>query len=265
MSRAFANPAIKTLFFEGELPMNGGIESSRALLRGRAHAMPDPESGVGRRATCLAVGSRPARSRAFASRAERRDPSRDARRDAMRVAVRAPFAALATAWLLFLVPAAANAESEDEVKAAFLFNFARYVEWPAGAFAGPDSSIRICLIGGDGFEAVLAEAVSGRMVGERAVEVAAIDGIDRAAGCHLLFFGEHAAAAGGRVADALGATPVFTISDREGFAEEGGIANFMLVGQKIRFAINPDAARRSGLRISSSLLRLATLVGEGGA
>ncbi|MEZ4331892.1 MAG: YfiR family protein [Myxococcota bacterium] len=219
---------------------------------------------MGRRATCLPVGSRPARSRTFASRAERRDPSRQARRVALRGAIRAPFAALAVASLFFVAPAPANAESEDEVKAAFLFNFVRYVEWPAGAFAGPESSIRICLIGGDGFETVLTEAVSGRMVGERTVEVSAIGGLDRAGGCHLLFFGEHASAAGERVAAALGAMPVFTISDRAGFAEEGGIANFMLVGQKIRFAINPDAARRSGLRISSSLLRLATLVGEGG-
>lgn len=149
--------------------------------------------------------------------------------------------------------------------AAFLFNFARYVEWPADAFAGPQAALRICLLGGDGFADVLAAAVSGRSVGERAVEVSAVGTLDEATGCHLLFLGGTFTATGSDVAIALGARPIFTISERDGFAEEGGIANFMRVGQKIRFAINPEAGRRAGLKISSSLLRLATLVGQGGA
>lgn len=177
----------------------------------------------------------------------------------------APLTAFAATLLVGLLPAASVAESEDQVKAAFLFNFVRYVEWPAGSFAGPDAAIRICLIGGDGFEDVLAEAVTGRSVGERSVEVSAVEALDGVAGCHLLYLGHGASATGARVAEALGSKPIFTISDRDGFAQEGGIANFMLVDQKIRFAINPDAGRRAGLRISSSLLRLATLVGEGGA
>ncbi|MBY0399662.1 YfiR family protein [Myxococcota bacterium] len=160
------------------------------------------------------------------------------------------------------VPRLGVAESADQVKAAFLFNFARYVEWPESAFERTDSAIRICLIGDGGFEQILAGAVSGRTVGARSVEVAALASLDGAAQCHLLFFDESAVAQGTTVAERVGSLAVFTIADRAGFAADGGIANFVLVDQKIRFEINQKAARRAGLKISSSLLRLAKLVGE---
>ncbi|MFO0690144.1 MAG: YfiR family protein [Myxococcota bacterium] len=163
-----------------------------------------------------------------------------------------------------LLPRSAPAEAADQVKAAFLFNFARYVEWPESAFASADAPIRICLIGGGDFAGVLTSAVSGRTVGVRPVEVVPLSGLADAAQCHLLFFEANAAAEGAAVAERLGSSAVFTISDRAGFALEGGVANFILVDQKIRFEINQKAARRAGLKISSSLLRLAKLVDEAG-
>lgn len=162
------------------------------------------------------------------------------------------------------MPRMAAAESADQVKAAFLFNFARYVEWPEVAFASPESAIRICLIGGEGFRQILSAAVAGRTVGDRPVEVAPLGSLDDAARCHLLFFEEDAVAQGASVAERIGSQAVFTISDRAGFAADGGIANFILVEQKIRFEINPRAAKRAGLKISSSLLRLAKIVDEDG-
>jgi hypothetical protein len=170
------------------------------------------------------------------------------------------FAALIT----ILAPRMAFAESADQVKAAFLFNFARYVEWPESAFTSAEAPIRICLIGGESFTEVLTSAVSGRTVGARPVAVAPLASLDGAADCHLLFFAEDAVAQGATVAERLGSLAIFTISDRGGFALEGGVANFVLVDQKIRFEINPKAARRAGLKISSSLLRLAKIVGDGG-
>ncbi|MBK7952480.1 MAG: YfiR family protein [Deltaproteobacteria bacterium] len=178
-----------------------------------------------------------------------------------RFALPTTFVAVAVAILL---PRVAVAESAEQVKAAFLFNFARYVEWPESAFASAEAPIRICLIGGAGFAEVLTSAVSGRTVGARPVEVAPLESLDGAAECHLLFFEEAAVAQGAAVAERLGTLAVFTISDRSGFAREGGVANFILVDQKIRFEINQRAARRAGLKISSSLLRLAKLVDEGG-
>lgn len=159
------------------------------------------------------------------------------------------------------LPASVRAESEDEVKAAFLFHFARYVEWPPTAFESDSAAIHLCLIGEPGFEGVLAKAVAGRKIGARPVAVASVASLDDAMRCHLLFLGEHADMKASVVEESLGDRAVFTISDETGFAEAGGIANFVLVEQKIRFEINQKAARRAGLKVSSSLLRLAKLVG----
>jgi hypothetical protein len=163
-----------------------------------------------------------------------------------------------------LAPGVAAAESEEDVKAAFLFNFARYVEWPEAAFANETAPIRLCLLSDGAFHDVLAKTVSGRSVGRRPVEVETVAGLDAAGRCQLLFLGQGVSLAGSEVAARLGERPVFTISDQAGFAADDGIANFILVDNKIRFEINPSAARRAGLKISSSLLRLAKLVGEGG-
>lgn len=164
-----------------------------------------------------------------------------------------------------LLPGQAFAQSEDQVKAAFLFNFARYVEWPAAVFASEKAPIRLCLITEAAFQQVVTATVSGRSVGERPVAVETVGGLEAAAGCHLLFLDAGDAWPASLVSEQLGARAVFTISDEPRFAAEGGIANFILVDSKIRFEINPTAARRAGLKISSSLLRLAKLVGEGGS
>ncbi len=205
---------------------------------------------MGRRSTRSRGELRSARSRARARRA---------------ASWLRPGPALLLAGLLAsLLPKAAAAEAEDEVKAAFLFNFARYVEWPATAFANESAPIRLCLIAGSPFEQVVRETVSGRSVGSRPVAVEKVPDLDAAATCHLLFLDDGGTWPAPRVAERLATLAVFTISDEPGFAADGGIANFVLVDSKIRFEINPSAARQAGLKISSSLLRLAKLVGGGG-
>lgn len=161
-----------------------------------------------------------------------------------------------------LLPALASGESEGPIKAAFLFNFARYVEWPPVAFENETAEIRLCVMGESAFDQVVTATVSGRRVGSRPVAVEKVESLDVASGCHLLYLDETVEVPAPVVADRLGELAIFTISDQLGFAAEGGIANFILVDQKIRFEINPSAARRAGLRISSSLLRLAKRVGE---
>lgn len=175
---------------------------------------------------------------------------------------RVGLAALVTGLLLSL-PSLAWAESEGQVKAAFLFNFARYVEWPPETFEGEAAAIRLCVIGETAFQRIIAETISGRSVGTRQVAVEKVEGLEAAEACHLLFLDAGVPLPPSVVADRLGGHAVFTISDRPGFAADGGVANFIFVDQKIRFEINPAAARRAGLKISSSLLRLAKLVGEG--
>jgi len=183
----------------------------------------------------------------------------------MRMLMRRGSRVLLSALVIGLLPALplpASAESEGQVKAAFLFNFARYVEWPPAAFEGEAAAIRLCVIGGTDFQRIIADTVSGRSVGTRQVAVEKVEGLDAAEACHLLFLDAGVVLPPAVVADRLGAHAVFTISDQPGFAADGGVANFILVDQKVRFEINPSAARRAGLKISSSLLRLAKLVGE---
>jgi hypothetical protein len=152
------------------------------------------------------------------------------------------------------------AQSEDQVKAAFLFNFARYVEWPADAFRDASQAMRICMVGSEGFAHVVSSAVSGKSVGDRAVEVDTPADLESAAGCHILYVGDDVEGLSREIVADLASAGVFTVSDRAGFAEGGGIANFIRADNKIRFEINPGAAKRAGLKISSRLLRLAKVV-----
>ncbi len=151
------------------------------------------------------------------------------------------------------------AQSEDEIKAAFLLNFARYVEWPESAFSSLDSPVQICTLESDGFDSVVASTIEGKMIGPRSVEVAAVAGPEFAGGCHILFLG-NGSRSGNEVVETLRKSSVFTVGNDQGFAKQGGIANFYRVGNRIRFEINPNAAQDAGLKISSRLLRLARLV-----
>ncbi|MEM9173999.1 MAG: YfiR family protein [Myxococcota bacterium] len=156
--------------------------------------------------------------------------------------------------------APARAQSEDQIKAAFLFNFARYVEWPDAAFRGSKSPVRICMAGADDFASIVSQAVGGKSVGDRAVQVVPGIRLEDANGCHILYVGEGITAGSDAVASSVSGGNVFTVADREGFANAGGIANFIRVDNKVRFEINPGAAKRAGLKISSRLLRLAKVV-----
>jgi len=162
-------------------------------------------------------------------------------------------------WVCIGAPVA-RAQSEDQVKAAFLFNFARYVEWPDASFDGPADALRICMVGEDRFADVVSSIVSGKRVEDRPVAVDALAGLEGAASCHILYVAESFAAPASAIAARLRGSSVFTVSDRAGFAARGGIANFIRSENKIRFEINPGAAKQAGLKVSSRLLRLAKLV-----
>lgn len=164
------------------------------------------------------------------------------------------------AGLVAFAPLAAWAQSEDQIKAAFLFNFARYVEWPEDAFDGPEAPVKICMMSSVEFSDVVSKTVSGKTVSERPVEVASPGELGGATHCHILFVDESQPLTSAQVVQALDDASVFTVSDRGGFAQAGGVANFILVDNKIRFEINPRAARNVGLKVSSQLLRLAKVV-----
>jgi len=154
----------------------------------------------------------------------------------------------------------AAAQSEDQIKAAFLFNFARYVEWPDSAFASGSDAVRICMVGSGDFAGVVSSTVSGKSVGDRSVEVDTPADLSAASGCHILYVGESFDGDPTAVATSVEPASVFTVADRAGFATSGGIANFIRTDNKVRFEINPGAAKKAGLKVSSRLLRLAKVV-----
>jgi hypothetical protein len=165
--------------------------------------------------------------------------------------------ASAVVLALAVLPAAMAAQAvseENRVKAAYLYNFLKYVEWPPGATAGP---LVICVAGRNPFGTTLADLVRGETINGRRIEARII--LEPETGCHLLFVPEGAAMR----AYLRGASdlPVLTVGESPAFVEEGGIAYFYLDRGNVRFAINPAAAQRARLHISARLLQLARLVG----
>jgi hypothetical protein len=176
-----------------------------------------------------------------------------------------PAALLGLALLLVAPPAAVRAQvaaSEYDVKAAFLFNFTKFVEWPGSAFSDDRGTLQLCVFGGNPFgkslESVIDEEVGGHRLGVRRVEDPG-----KLAGCHVVFIDPSENDRTPQVLSSLRGEPVLTVGDNRGFLDRGGIINFVLEGTKVRFEINQEAAERAGLKISSKLLRLALRVTPG--
>jgi YfiR/HmsC-like len=162
-------------------------------------------------------------------------------------------------------PAGAQSVSEFELKAAFVYNFAKFTEWPAESLR-PGGRLVLCVNGDEGVETALAQATKNRMLNDHQIVVLRLDEGDPPRTCHILFVSASVARDRlARLVGALATVPVLTIGDRSGFAKEGGIAELFIDNGRVRFTINADAALRSQLRISSRLLTLATAVTrEGG-
>ncbi|HTK36568.1 MAG TPA: YfiR family protein [Caulobacteraceae bacterium] len=160
-------------------------------------------------------------------------------------------------------PLAAGAQAppsslEYPVKAAFLYKFGPFVEWPASAFETPSSPFVLCVVGDDPFGAVLDQAAAGQRVGRHPVTVRRMAKIDRGGPpCHVLY------AAGSKIqppAQALAAVqgePVLTVTDGAHGDGSRGIITFVLQNSRVRFEIDARAAVQNGLSISSKLQSLA--------
>lgn len=166
---------------------------------------------------------------------------------------------LALLALLLAAPGAVRAEgtSEYDVKAAFLYNFAKFVDWPPAAFPEPGSSFKICVLGKDPFGGSLQTVVGGEEIAGHKLTVVRTDSLSKPAGCQILFVSRQEREQLPQVLAAVRTSPVLTVGDTPGFVDQGGIINFTLEGSKVRFEINTEAADRAGIRISSKLLQLA--------
>ncbi len=156
----------------------------------------------------------------------------------------------------------ANAQPIDEyqVKAAFLYNFARYIDWPAVTFRSDKDPVRICVLGRDPFGSGLPETVKGRTLGSKSFAVSNVADASQITGCQILFISSSEQKRIPAILSAVPSVGVLTVGESDGFATHGGIVNFILEDGRVRFQINRQAAERAHLQISSKLLNLAQIV-----
>lgn len=149
---------------------------------------------------------------------------------------------------------------EHQIKAVFLFNFIQFVEWPSQAFESVESPVVIGVLGKDPFGSYLDEILVGEVINGRPITVKRFSSLQEVENCHILYIQSPETENFSRIFDLLSGKNVLTISDSRDFMEEGGIIRFVNVNNKIQFQINPEAAKRANLVISSKLLRLAEIV-----
>ena len=149
---------------------------------------------------------------------------------------------------------------EYQVKAAFLYNFAKFIEWPAPTFTTPGADFTIGVLGQNPFGPVLDQMLRDKQVQQRAVIIKSSPDISTLADCQLLFISASEAARLDQIMHAVQGHSILTVSEIEGFARRGGIIQLVTQASQIRFIINIDAAHRAGLQVSSQILKLATVM-----
>lgn len=146
--------------------------------------------------------------------------------------------------------------SDTAITAAFLFNFAKFTEWRSLQPAAP---LTLCVVGDGRIASALVETVRGQRISERPIEVKGMGRDGPVQSCHLLFISNAETRSARPVLDTLKSLPILTVSDGRGFAKADGIIELFIESERMRFAINPGAAERAGLHLSSRLLGLARI------
>jgi len=174
-------------------------------------------------------------------------------------------ALLTVACLTLFCPDAGKAEtvklSENEVKASYLYNFAKYVEWPAAVFPRENSPLTICIVGKSPMNEVI-ESLAGKSIKNRRLVIRQFSRIEDLSDCNILFINATVKTSITQILASATSRPILTVSDQNGFAAAGGMIEYVPVGSKIRFKINNRAAKQVNLQISSHLLRLSTTAME---
>lgn len=145
-----------------------------------------------------------------------------------------------------------NGSVELRIKAAYLFNFGRYVSWPQQT-----GDVVIGVLGHDPIVDVLEKTIAGKTINGRSYRVKVFPSAEQIDRCDILFLPRSEARRETSFRAAVSGKPILTVSDRENFATEGGMVEFLLIDDTLKFDINIAAADKSGLKISSELLRVA--------
>jgi hypothetical protein len=169
------------------------------------------------------------------------------------------------AWLaaaLLVLPSftSAQVDREVQVKAAFVYKFGDFVEWPADAFAGPDDAFVIGVVGDDAMAAELEKVVASRAIQERTVVVRRLRRGEALGRLHMLFVGQAEAARLPELAAATQGQPVLVVTDSDSATTRGSMINFVSVDGKVRFDVALPGAERGKLKISARLLAVARKV-----
>jgi len=170
--------------------------------------------------------------------------------------------AVASLALIAGIPETLLAQATDEarVKAAFLFNFAKFVSWPSQVFKNPSDSFRICVLGPSVVGPALADLAHDKMVDGRPLIVSTVSESTAAMSCQILFVAATSTQKARLLLGELQSRSVLTVGESAGFAAHVGIINFKVEDGRVRFEINPKAAEQAHLQISSRLLSLAQIV-----
>lgn len=147
-----------------------------------------------------------------------------------------------------------------QVEAVFLFNFAKYVTWPAAAFTNAATPITIGVLGADPFGDNLPRAVEGKTISGRPFVIKHLAPNSELSGCQILFISDSEASRMGEILDRAGTLPILTVGEGEQFTRNGGIINFLLKNGNVRLRIDLTAAEKARLTISSRLLAVADVV-----
>jgi len=169
---------------------------------------------------------------------------------------------LGSAWgSARLAQADSGSLPESVVKSAYLYQFTHFVEWPGEAFDGSEAPVVICVLGEDPFGPAL-DTLTKKTSQNRRLVVQRFKRIQDLDACHVLFMSASEQPRTAQVLSTLALRHVLTVSDVEGFAQAGGVIEFVHEENRIRFAVNVGAAKKAGLRISSKLLSLAMIVDQ---
>lgn len=152
---------------------------------------------------------------------------------------------------------------EYQLKAAALYNFAKFIRWPPEVYANGDRALTFCVIGANPIVSTLERISEGKTIQNRKTAIKRAPTMDQVVSCHILFIGRSEQGSLSHILAILDNSSVLTVGETQDFARRGGIIEFFIANNKLRFAINVDAANRARLIISAQLLKLAKIVRTG--
>jgi hypothetical protein len=152
--------------------------------------------------------------------------------------------------------------SDSQVKAAYLYGFAKFVEWPAQKFASPSTPILFCVASDPSFESELNRIVKGKAISGRTLSVISAEESEQARNCHVLFLNSMHSRQTRHLLEAVRGAGVLTVGETDDFAQEGGMIRFILKDERVQFEVNHKAANQEGVLISARLLSVAKKILE---